>query len=96
MKSLITTLFILFAGSAFAFEHGSLSRDQAVSDVCSESASICTYLKSLSLTEQGYALRTPNGERMMPYRFSFSDNEQLIVEINRIADGTLSVLVQEK
>lgn len=94
MKILILSL-ILFVSTANAFERGSISKEQAISDVCSESDSLCTYLKTLNISNQGDGIRMSDGTRVMPYRFSFAA-EDLFVEIDRDANGNLIVSVQQK
>lgn len=99
MNFLILSILFILAGtaSASAFGHGSISKDQVMSEVCTESVSLCTYLRDLNIADQGAAIRMPTGERLMPYRFTFSDaDEKLFVEIDRNAYGSLAIAVQEK
>lgn len=99
MNFLYLSLLFILAGtaSASAFGHGSISKTQVLGEVCAESISLCTYLTDLNIADQGAAIRTRTGERLMPYRFTFSDaTEMLFVEIDRNAFGNLAIAVQEK
>jgi hypothetical protein len=93
MKTLI--FFLMFSASASAFDLGSISREQALIEVCAESASLCLYVTSMNISDQGEGIRLPSGERVMPYRFSFAE-ERLVLEISRDGSGILNLDVHEK
>lgn len=93
MKHLILSL-LLFVASAPAFARGSISKDQVMSEVCAESISLCSYLKTLNIQEQGDGIRLPSGVRLMPFRFS-SEDEKLFVEIDRDDYGKIFIAIRE-
>lgn len=93
MKLLILSL-LLFVSSVPAFARGSISKDQAMNEVCAESVSLCSYLKTLNISEHGDGIRLPSGVRLMPFRFSIPD-EELIAEIDRDDYGKIVIAIRE-
>lgn len=93
MKLIILSL-LLFVASMPAFARGSISKDQVMSEVCAESISLCSHLKTLNISEHGDGIRLPSGVRLMPFRFSIPE-EELFVEIDRDDYGKIFIAIRE-
>lgn len=96
MKALIFTATVLAAVPAFA--GGSISKDEALSEICSESAALCKTFQALEVSDDGSALRAgrhlPNGgARLMPYTFYTNDSRSLVI-VDRDENGKLTLIVQ--
>lgn len=67
MKALLTLLTLTVSMNAFA--GGSISREDALKEVCDESPNLCIVLQAVELEHSGNAVRARGGARMMPYEF---------------------------
>jgi hypothetical protein len=86
----------LFAGF-YAFADGSISKAEALSQICKESKAFCSLLSVLDIDSSGSALRTRRGARVMPYEFGGRINSANVsIVIDRDENDKLTVSFSEK
>ena len=79
-----------------AMAGGSISREEALAAVCSESKALCSAAKDLNLADVGIAVRARSGLRLMPYSFegATKDGQPLQVEISADDQGQLLLRIR--
>lgn len=88
-------LLLLIALPLTTWAGGSISRDEAIQQVCAENQVICSLLKGFELNEIGTAARAgrhqpDGGKRTMPFEFNAKvGTEKVLLTVDRDEDGEI-------